>query len=101
MKSEYIKIISLLIALFYVNILEINNLRRKKNASPNNISKDDYVRLLKGDYDTSGRSDQNDINSIENCEDSSEDYFSYYRDGKNFVFDKFVDQRDSVNNYLL
>ena len=53
-------------------------------------------------YDTSGRT-EDDKESIENCEDSSENYFSYFTEGKQFKFDKYVDERDSVNNnhYLI
>ena len=53
MKAEYIKIFSLLIALFYVNILELNNLRkRNKSSNKNDI---EYFRLLDDEYDTSNR----------------------------------------------
>ena len=97
MKGEYIKIFSLLIALFYINILEINNIRLKNKQKNNNIdNKNDYFRLLY-DYDTSGRSNSDDIDSIENCESSDEDYFSYLTTGQEFKFDKYVDSRDSVN----
>ena len=97
MKGEYIKIFSLLIALFYINILEINNIRLKNKQKNNNINnKNDYFRLLY-DYDTSGRSNSGDIDSIENCESSDEDYFSYLTTGQEFKFDKYVDSRDSVN----
>ena len=97
MKGEYIKIFSLLIALFYINILEINNIRLNNKQKNNNINnKNDYFRLLY-DYDTSGRSNSDDIDSIENCESSDEDYFSYLTTGQEFKFDKYVDSRDSVN----
>jgi hypothetical protein len=97
MKGEYIKIFSILIAIFYVNFLEINNIRatnKKKNYYAGN--QNDYFRLLY-DYDTSGRSNSDDIDSIENCESSDEDYFSYLTTGQEFKFDKYVDSRDSVN----
>ena len=95
MKGEYIKIFSLLIALFYINILEINNIRliNKKKNNNNINNKNDYFRLLY-DYDTSGRN-SDDAESIENCESS--DYFSYLTSGQEFKFDKYVDSRDSVN----
>ena len=97
MKGEYIKIFSLLIALFYLIIFEINNIRLKNKQKNNNINnKNDYFRLLY-DYDTSGRSNSDDIDSIENCESSDEDYFSYLTTGQEFKFDKYVDSRDSVN----
>ena len=97
MKVEYIKIFTLLIALFYINILEINDLRRTNNNQDNIKNEDDYIRLLNG-YDTSGRNNEDDVVSIENCEDSSENYFSYLTSGKEFKFDKYVDERDAVNN---
>jgi hypothetical protein len=63
MKAEYIKIFSLLIALFYVNILELNNLRkRNKSSNKNDI---EYFRLLDDEYDTSKRNNKDDIDSIE------------------------------------
>ena len=101
MKVEYIKIFALLIALFYVNILEINQLRKKNNKPINNIKdEDDYIRYLKGEYDKSSRTYQKDKDSIQNCENSNEDYFSYYISGASFKFDKYVDERDSVNNII-
>ena len=45
--------------------------------------------------------EEEDIESIENCESSSENYFSYYTEGKQFKFDKYIDARDSVNNIFL
>ena len=96
MKGEYIKIFSLLIAIFYVNFLEINNIRttnKKKNYYAGN--KNDYFRLLY-DYDTSTRTNKDDIESIENCENSNGDYFSYLTNGQEIKFDKYIDSRDSV-----
>jgi len=96
MKGEYIKIFSLLIALFYINILEINNIRLKNKQKNNNINnKNDYFRLLY-DYDTSKRNNKDDIESIENCENSYGDYFSYLTNGQEIKFDKYIDSRDSV-----
>ena len=98
MKGEYIKIISLLIALFYVNILEISNIKnqnkKRKTDGAENI---DYFRLLNGDY-TVGRNDEDDKKSIENCKNSDENYFSILVKGDKFKFDKYVDERDSVSN---
>ena len=36
--------------------------------------------------------------SIENCKNSDENYFSILVKGDKFKFDKYVDERDSVNN---
>ena len=96
MKGEYIKIFSLLIAIFYVNFLEINNIRttnKKKNYNAGN--ENDYFRLLY-DYDTSTRTNKDDIESIENCENSYGDYFSYLTSGQEIKFGKYIDSRDSV-----
>ena len=96
MNGEYIKIFSLLIAIFYVNFLEINNIRttnKKKNYYAGN--QNDYFRLLY-DYDTSTRTNKDDIESIENCENSYGDYFSYLTSGQEIKFDKYIDSRDSV-----
>ena len=94
MKVEYIKIFSLLIALFYINILEINNLRRANKNQDYAKNEDDYIRLL-----DSIRT-EDDKESIKNCEDSSDNYYSYYTKGIEFKFDKYVDERDAViNNY--
>ena len=98
MKNEYIIICSLLIALFGINAIGISFLRRKNPININNNN--EYTRLL-NDYDTSGRNNEEDIESIENCESSSENYFSYYTEGKQFRFDKYIDARDSVNNIFL
>ena len=97
MKGEYIKIFTLLIALFYINILEINNIRRANKRRNNIINNDeDYVRFLK-DF-TEGRDDSKDKESIENCQKSDDYYFSKLVTGENFTFNKYVDERDAVNN---
>lgn len=101
MKNEYFKIFCLLIAIFYVNFLEINHIRalnKKKNDNINN--KNDYFRLLY-DYDTSSRKNNDDVESIENCEDSDGDYFSYLISGQEFKFTKYVDSRDSVIKIII
>ena len=99
MKGEYIKIFTLLIALFYINILEINNIRNANKKKLNNINNDeDYIRYLKDDEYTIGRTDEDDIESIKNCQNSDEDYFSSLVSDGNFTFNKYVDERDSVNN---
>jgi len=99
MKGEYIKIFTLLIALFYVNILEINNIRRS-NKKRNNIinNEEDYVRFLKDTGYTKGRENQSDIDSIENCQNSDETYFKILASGQSFTFNKYIDERDAVNN---
>ena len=98
MKGEYIKIFTLLIALFYINILEINNIRRANKRRNNIINNDeDYVRFLKDDY-TEGRDDSKDKESIKNCQKSDDYYFSKLVTGENFTFNKYVDERDAVNN---
>ena len=99
MKGEYIKTFTLLIALFYVNILEINNIRRANKMKNKIINNDeDYVRFLKDDDYTEGRDDPDDRNSVENCQDSDDDYFDILAKGKTFIFNKYVDERDAVNN---
>ena len=101
MKSEYIKIFSLLITIFYINIFEINNLRTLNKKKNDDIDKkNDYFRLLY-DYDTSNRNNNEDVESIENCEDSDGDYFSYLVSGQEFKFNKYVDSRDSVIKIII
>ena len=102
MKGEYIKIISLLIALFYINILEINNFRRTNKKKANKIDdEEDYVRFLKDIDYTEGRNIKEDKESIENCKNLDENYFSAIFNGETFKFKKYVDKRDSVSfNYL-
>jgi hypothetical protein len=98
MKGEYIKIFTLLIALFYVNILEINNIRRA-NKRRNNIINDDedYIRFLDDDF-TKDRTNQDDKDSIKTCQNSDEVYFKHLVTGESFSFNKYVDERDAVNN---
>jgi len=98
MKGEYIKIFTLLIALFYVNILEINNIRRA-NKRRNNIINDDedYIRFLDDDF-TKDRTDPDDKDSIKTCQNSDEVYFKHLVTGESFSFNKYVDERDAVNN---
>ena len=98
MKGEYIKIFTLLIALFYVNILEINNIRRA-NKRRNNIINDDedYIRFLDDDF-TKDRTAQDDKDSIKTCQNSDEVYFKHLVTGESFSFNKYVDERDAVNN---
>ena len=105
MKGEYIKIFTLLIALFYVNILEINNIRRANKMKNKIINNDeDYVRFLKDDDYTEGRENQEDRESVKNCKSvlehqkSDDDYFEILAKGKTFIFNKYVDERDAVNN---
>jgi len=103
MKGDFLKILTLLIAFFYMNILEINNIRKANLNKLKNINNDeDYVRYLKDEDYTTGRTDPDDRESIENCQDSDEDYFSYLVSNKNFKFTKYVDERDSViKNYII
>ena len=100
MKGEYIKIFTLLIALFYVNILEINNIRRANKRRNNSINNDeDYIRFLDDDY-TQGRTDD-DKKSIKACQNSDKEYFKHLVTGENFAFNKYVDERDAViNKYI-
>ena len=99
MKGEYIKIFTLLIALFYINILEINNIRRANKRRKNIINNDeDYIRFLKDVDYSEGRTEPDDINSIKTCQNSDGDYFSHLVTGESFTFNKYVDERDAVNN---
>ena len=75
MKSGCIKLFSLLIVIFFVNILEFRNITKEnKKISNSNKSENDYFRLLKNEYDTSSRTND-DKESIEKCQDIDEDYF--------------------------
>ena len=53
------------------------------------------------EYDTSKRNNKDDIDSIEKCQDSDKDYFSYYIKGEKFKFDKYIDEKNSVIYYNL
>ena len=55
-----------------------------KNKIINND--EDYVRFLKDDDYTEGRDDPDDINSVNNCQDSDDDYFDILAKGKTFIF---------------
>ena len=100
MKSGCIKLFSLLIVIFFVNILEFRNITKEnKKISNSNKRENDYFRLLKNEYDTSSRTND-DKESIEKCQDIDEDYFSSLIGGKTFKFDKYIDKRDSVNNNI-
>ena len=102
MKSDYIKIFSLLIILFFVNFLEFRNIKKEnKTKANNNNSENDYFRILKNEYDTSSRENDDDKESIEKCQDIDEGYFSYLLGNKPFTFDKYVDKRDSVTNIFI
>ena len=102
MKNEYIKIFSLLIAIFYVNILEVNYIRQANKRKTDVINNDeDYVRYLKDEDYTSSRTNKDDIKSIENCQNSDDNYFSYFVSGEEFKFNKYVDTRDSVINIFI
>lgn len=102
MKNEYIKIFSLLIAIFYVNILEVNYIRQANKRKTDVINNDeDYVRYLKDEDYTSYRTNKDDIKSIENCQNSDDNYFSYFVSGEEFKFNKYVDTRDSVINIFI
>ena len=97
--NKNLKICSSLIILFYLLIFEINNLNKTKTNSlnNNNNNNNDDIRFLKSDYDLSDRTNQDDKDSIENCQDS--DYFSHFTSGKEFKFEKYVDETDSVIYY--
>jgi len=39
-----------------------------------------------------------DKDSIKSCQNSDQDYFEHLVTGKSFTFNKYVDERDAVNN---
>lgn len=100
MKEKYIKIILAILTSFF--ILSIFYLNIDKIKYQKNITFGKYnLRSLLGDdinYDTSTRTDKDDIESIENCQNTEYKYFIQYISGYNVTFDKDIDTDRSVRN---
>ena len=94
MKIKYIKILILLISFYLLNRLGII-----KNIKLQFIERYNLRFLLdsNNNYDKSGRTDQNDLESIENCENSDYKYFFEYITGHNVTFDKKIDTDRAVS----
>ena len=94
MKIKYIKILILLISFYLLNRFGII-----KNIKLQFIERYNLRFLLdsNNNYDKSGRTDQNDLESIENCENSDYKYFFEYITGHNVTFDKKIDTDRAVS----
>ena len=99
MKEKYIIILAILTSFFILNIyyLNIDKIKNQKNIT---FGKYNLRSLLDNDinYDTSIRTDKNDRESIENCQNTEYKYFIQYISGYNVTFDKDIDTDRSVKN---
>lgn len=93
------KILLLLICFGYISIFEMNIIDIK-NIKINFLEKYNLRFLYdsKNDYDTSSRIDKDDINSIENCQNTDYKYFVEYISGHNVTFDKDIEKERAVSN---
>jgi hypothetical protein len=92
MKFIYIRIILFLICFHTLNTSEIIK------TIKSNLSKKNFLRLLdiNLNYDKNTRTDE-DLDSIENCENSDNKYFLYYLKVYNLTFDKNLDLDRAVS----
>lgn len=94
MKKRYLKIFLLLIGFYSIKLFGLI-----KNYGSNLLERYN-LRFLVGtnsNYDKSARTDQNDLKSIENCENSDINYFYEYITGHNVTFDKEIDETRAVS----
>ena len=96
MKIKFIKILILLISFYLLNIFGIIKNIKFKFLERYNLR---FLFDSNNNYDKSGRTDKNDIESIENCENSDYKYFYEYVTGHNVTFDKKIDTDRAVSNY--
>lgn len=99
MKEKYIIILAILTSFFILSIcyLSIDKIKNQKNIT---FGKYNLRSLLDNDinYDTSIRTDKDDRESIENCQNTEYKYFIQYISGYNVTFDKDIDTDRSVKN---
>ena len=97
MKIKYIKILILLICFYLLNIFGI--IKNIKFHFLERLSLRFLLDSSNYNYDKSGRTDKNDLESIENCEKSDYNYFFEYITGHDVTFDKKIDTDRAVSNY--
>ena len=93
MKFIYIRVILLLICFHTLNTSEIIK------TIKSNLSKKNFLRFLLDtnlNYDKNFRTSE-DLDSIENCENSDSKYFLQYIKGYNLTFDKELDEHRAVS----
>ncbi len=74
----------------------------KSNNKKENLIENDNLRFLTIDpenYDTSSRTDKDDLDSIEICKNTDYKYFIQYISGYNTTFDRYIDTDRAVRNY--
>ena len=93
------KIFILLMCFCFISVFEMN-IANIKNIKINILEKYNLRFLYdsKNDYDTSSRIDKDDINSIENCQNTDYKYFVEYISGHNVTFDKDIEKERAVSN---
>ena len=96
MKIKYIKIPILLLSFYLLNIFGII-----KNINLHFLERINFRYLLdsNNNYDKTGRTDKNDLESIENCEKSDYKYFYEYITGHDVIFDKEIVTERAVRIY--
>ena len=102
---KFYKIIIILINTFIINIYEIifliiNN--NKHNILKNNQT-NNYIRFLldgPANFDVSTRTNNEDLISIENCQNSDDKYFNQYVSGNYINFNKTIDNNRAVRNNI-
>ena len=86
----------LLICFYLLNIFGIINYIKELILERYNLR---FLLDSNYNYDKSGRTDKNDLDSIENCEKSDYKYFYEYITGHDVIFDKKIDTDRAVSKY--
>ena len=96
------KILLLLICFGYISIFEMNIIDIK-NIKINFLEKYNlrFLYSSKVEYDSSSRTDKDDLKSIENCEKTDYKYFVEYISGHNITFDKYVEKERAVSKLYI
>lgn len=96
MKNKYLNIFILLICFYSFKFFEISNYITKYFLEKKKFR---YLLDTKVTFDKSTRNNDEDLKSIENCENSDYKYFLEYITGHNFTFDKKID--NEVSFYII
>lgn len=97
MNIKYFKYVILLTCFYSLNTFGIT-----KNWSRKFLEKYNLRFLLdnKINYDTSTRSNKEDIDSIKKCQKADDKYFFQYISGYNVTFNKSIDKKREVSNQM-